>query len=94
MFGALVESPFIAFRKSLGKEGILTTREEIVFHKSSVITVDAILTAHDKPEERRDFELEQPCQTQYDMNKAALASVADCIIYLGRQCSALHAHPL
>ncbi|KAG1690263.1 repressor of the inhibitor of the protein kinase [Nymphon striatum] len=31
-------------------------------------------------------------QKQFDKNKAALSSIVDCIIYLGRQCSALRGH--
>ena len=59
LFGTLIESPSTAFRKALGKEGILTTREETVFHKTSVVAVDGLLRTHDKPEERMDFQLEQ-----------------------------------
>ncbi|KAG1650934.1 repressor of the inhibitor of the protein kinase [Nymphon striatum] len=91
-FGTLIERPFTNFRKALGKEGILCTHEQTPFHKTSVVAVDTFLRTHAKPEERIDFRLEQQRQKQFDKNKAALSSIVDCIIYLGRQCSALHGH--
>ncbi|KAG1714421.1 repressor of the inhibitor of the protein kinase [Nymphon striatum] len=91
-FGTLIERPFTNFRKALGKEGILCTHEQTPFHKTFVVAVDTFLRTHDKPEERIDFRLEQQRQKQFDKNKAALSSIVDCIIYLGRQCSALRGH--
>lgn len=91
-FGALIERPFTDFRKALGKEGILSTHEQTAFHKSSIVAADTLLRTHDKPEDRIDFKLGQQSQQQFDVNKAALSSIVDCIIYLGHQCSPLRGH--
>lgn len=91
-FGVLVEKPFIDFRKALGKEGVLPNHESNIFHKSAVAAYHERMHADKNPEERVDILLQKHQQTQYEMNKVALGSIIECIIYLGRQGQALRGH--
>ena len=51
-----------------------------------------MLRTYNNPDERFDRQLEQQRQTQYDLSKAALASIVECIIYLNRQCLPFPGH--
>ena len=88
-FGVLVERPFTEFRKALGKNGVLPCHQENSFHKSAVVAFDQRMQAEENPTQGIDVLIEKQRQTQFDMNKAALGSIVECIIYLGRQGLAL-----
>ena len=91
-FGVLVERPFTEFRKALGKNGVLPCHQENSFHKSAVVAFDQRMQAEENPTQGIDVLIEKQRQTQFDMNKAALGSIVECIIYLGRQGLALRGH--
>lgn len=82
-FGVLVQKPFTDFRRALGKGGVLPNHELITFHKLAVTYADR-KHMDENPGDRVDIQLGKQQQNQYEKNKAALRSIIECIVYLGR----------
>ena len=92
-FGVLIQKPFTDFRKALGKkEGILPNHETNAFHKLAVEAFAQRKHVEENPADRIDIQLEKLKQNRYSSNKAALGSIIEYIIYLGRQGLALRGH--
>ena len=91
-FGCLVETPFQDFKKALGKNGVIVTHEQKDYHNVSMLRISSFKEHERNAASRIDVQMLQRQESEFSFNKAALESIADCLVYCGKQGIALRGH--
>ena len=91
-FGCLVDSPFVNFKKALGKDGILFNHEQNDYHKAALMRQIEFSAQQQKPMGRVDVVINKSHKVAFEKNKLALTSIVECILYCGKQGLAFRGH--
>ncbi|KAK3091798.1 hypothetical protein FSP39_022710 [Pinctada imbricata] len=87
-----VTSPFISYKKALGKKSSLLKHQSSEHHKNAKMYYQTLLASTESPSTSLPYRFNKQNQANFDCNKKVLESIVDAVIFCGKQNIPLRGH--